>query len=241
MQFQDELAGGVVLVRPALQSPNFAAGSDGWQIAVDGSAEFNDVTVRGSLHAGDASDYIDIDPSPSPLITISTSDPDQISPGQIGYTVSGGNSLFVRGSDFGQGADFIDFQADPVVQIMEIQFNDTLEINRGDFATRILMDSNITVVGDTDFLGSVTADNARWGTAQTAAPGAGGGTTTVNVVFADAMPNTPRVTISPVTTVDPGTVTIVGFVDNVATTGFTIRAYRSTNSATNWSYVALSD
>lgn len=47
MEFQDELAGGVTLVRPALQSPNYVSGSAGWAIKVDGSAEFNNVTIRG--------------------------------------------------------------------------------------------------------------------------------------------------------------------------------------------------
>lgn len=47
MQFQDELAAGVVLVRPALQSPNYVAGSTGWAIKVDGSAEFSDIVLRG--------------------------------------------------------------------------------------------------------------------------------------------------------------------------------------------------
>lgn len=34
-----------------IRSDNFAAGSAGWQIAGDGSAEFNDVTVRGTIFA----------------------------------------------------------------------------------------------------------------------------------------------------------------------------------------------
>jgi hypothetical protein len=49
VDFQDELAGGIVLVRPALQSPDYQAGVSGWTINVDGSAEFNDVVVRGDL------------------------------------------------------------------------------------------------------------------------------------------------------------------------------------------------
>ena len=37
------------LVVPALQSPNFAPGVEGWRIGKDGSAEFNDVVMRGEL------------------------------------------------------------------------------------------------------------------------------------------------------------------------------------------------
>lgn len=51
MQFNNDLAGGVTLVRPALQSPNYAAGVSGWSIKIDGSAEFNNVTVRGTLQS----------------------------------------------------------------------------------------------------------------------------------------------------------------------------------------------
>lgn len=35
-----------------LRSDNFVSGSDGWRILGDGSAEFNDVTVRGTIIAG---------------------------------------------------------------------------------------------------------------------------------------------------------------------------------------------
>jgi hypothetical protein len=42
-----------------LKSSNFAAGSSGWQIKGDGSAEFANVTVRGTLNASDlTSGYI---------------------------------------------------------------------------------------------------------------------------------------------------------------------------------------
>lgn len=35
------------LVRPAIKSPNYVTGSNGWSINRDGSAEFNNVIVRG--------------------------------------------------------------------------------------------------------------------------------------------------------------------------------------------------
>jgi hypothetical protein len=51
VQFQDDVAAGVVLVRPAVQSPGYVPGSSGWKVGIDGSAEFNDVTVRGTLES----------------------------------------------------------------------------------------------------------------------------------------------------------------------------------------------
>lgn len=38
-----------VLRRPAIQSPGFASGSEGWSINADGTAEFNNLTVRGGV------------------------------------------------------------------------------------------------------------------------------------------------------------------------------------------------
>lgn len=93
-------------------------------------------------------------------------------------------------------------------------------------------------VSDLDVGGYVTAQNHQSGSASTAAPGVGGGTTTVNVVFATPFQAQPKIAITPRTTVDPATTTITGYVDAVTTAGFTIRAYRSTNSATAWMWQA---
>lgn len=49
MGFQDPIVGGIALRIPAIRSPNFVAGSQGWTINIDGSAEFNNLTVRGSF------------------------------------------------------------------------------------------------------------------------------------------------------------------------------------------------
>lgn len=59
MPFSNPIVGGVVLVRPAIRSPNFVAGSSGWSIEKDGSAEFNDVVIRGSVNIGGDSFYYD--------------------------------------------------------------------------------------------------------------------------------------------------------------------------------------
>lgn len=96
-------------------------------------------------------------------------------------------------------------------------------------------DGNATVTG------AVTAGNIRASRTSVPAPGVGGGTSTATVTFSVAMTNTPRVTLTPETTVDPGTVTIRAYVDSVTTAGFTIRCYRSTNSSTNIAWNAVSD
>lgn len=43
------LGGGGALVRPAIKSPGYVAGSSGWSVNRDGSAEFNELVVRGEF------------------------------------------------------------------------------------------------------------------------------------------------------------------------------------------------
>lgn len=50
----DPITGSIVLRIPAIRSPNYVAGTSGWSINIDGSAEFNSVVVRGSLVTGTA-------------------------------------------------------------------------------------------------------------------------------------------------------------------------------------------
>ena len=49
------VVGGSVLRRPAIQSPNYVAGVSGWSVNADGTAEFNSVTVRGTVTSTDGS------------------------------------------------------------------------------------------------------------------------------------------------------------------------------------------
>jgi hypothetical protein len=69
MQFVDELAAGVVLIRPALQSPDYVAGATGWAIRADGSAEFNNITIRGG--AGTAEPLV-VGPDGMPQVIVRT-------------------------------------------------------------------------------------------------------------------------------------------------------------------------
>lgn len=97
----------------------------------------------------------------------------------------------------------------------------------------------VTEAGDVQAAGSLSAANLRSGTANTPAPGAGGGVSTVAVVFDVPMNGTPAVTITPASAADPQGTVVRGYVDDRSATGFTIRGYRSTNSLTVWSYVAV--
>lgn len=63
MQFTDDVAAGTVLVRPALQSPDYVTGVSGWAVKVDGSAEFNDITIRGGTTVSGTALYYDGTPA----------------------------------------------------------------------------------------------------------------------------------------------------------------------------------
>jgi hypothetical protein len=51
--FRNSILAGNTLIRQAIQSQNFATGSTGWAIKKDGSAEFNNVLVRGTVFVKD--------------------------------------------------------------------------------------------------------------------------------------------------------------------------------------------
>lgn len=48
MTFRNPVVGGSTLVRTAIRSPNYVVNTSGWSINRDGSAEFTNVTIRGS-------------------------------------------------------------------------------------------------------------------------------------------------------------------------------------------------
>lgn len=53
MGFGNPIVGGTALRIPAIQSPNYVPGSSGWIVKIDGSAEFNNLTVRGQFQGTD--------------------------------------------------------------------------------------------------------------------------------------------------------------------------------------------
>jgi hypothetical protein len=57
MGFVNPIVGGTALRIPAIQSPDFQAGSAGWIIRIDGSAEFNNVIIRGGVIVSGTSLY----------------------------------------------------------------------------------------------------------------------------------------------------------------------------------------
>jgi hypothetical protein len=53
MGFANDILGGAAsLIRAAIKSPKLLSGSTGWSVNKDGSAEFNNVVIRGTIQAG---------------------------------------------------------------------------------------------------------------------------------------------------------------------------------------------
>jgi hypothetical protein len=87
------------LVFPALKSPNFVSGSAGWQIGRDGSAEFNNVVVRGFFEAVSSSGANVIITADASGAQVSWQPPDfpgnTLSPGSIITTSSATQTLMI--------------------------------------------------------------------------------------------------------------------------------------------------
>lgn len=88
--------------------------------------------------------------------------------------------------------------------------------------------------------GPIITTNLRSGTAVTPAPGVGGGTSTVSVLFAVPMSGTPRVSLTAASAADPSITTMRAYALNISSTGFDIAGYRSNDSSTTWMYTAQS-
>lgn len=87
------VGGGGVLKRKAVRSPNYQPGILGWTVNEDGTAEFNDVDVRGVITLGDAGfPQIILRTNPNPVnpygvIEFDPNDPDWGSNGALSQSV----------------------------------------------------------------------------------------------------------------------------------------------------------
>lgn len=68
IEFENPLTAGTVLVREDIRSQNFVPGVSGWRIEADGSAEFNDIIIRGGQTIGGDALYYSGAPAPGNLV-----------------------------------------------------------------------------------------------------------------------------------------------------------------------------
>lgn len=324
MTFRNSILAGDTLIREAIRSQDYDPGVAGWTVNADGSAEFNDVVIRGGTVVSGTALYYDGTPGPGTLflaisaeagtdeygnvygagltcgpgnmrqiqlvqdaqggyILLKHNDAEEVLPGFISTVRSAGGtpqqrliSQMASAHQSGGGAAAIQLVSGSVdgtilpsvALVGDATTNDTVLLANQEQtqvvpenpstnstlyveapaghtgrALRVTLDGTdaftVDPDGTTRAAGSIGAANLRSGTANTAAPGAGGGVSTVNVVFAEPMNGVPAVTLTPRSAADPSSTVIRGYADNVTESGFTIRAYRSTNSLTIWSYTAI--
>lgn len=104
MAFNNPVVGSSgTLIRLAIHSPDYVAGISGWSINKDGTAEFNDVTVRGTLHVnGFDNSYVEISDQGigQPAVTMYPGDipGHNVAPGQITVAENGVDSYIVIAS-----------------------------------------------------------------------------------------------------------------------------------------------
>jgi hypothetical protein len=164
MGFRSSILAGTSLIREAIKSPDYTPGVSGWSINRDGSAEFNDVDVRGALHAGDDQDYVEVSPTPHPQVVWSTSDPDQLAPATIGFESAGGHSWAFNGPDLGRGPDRIEFATSPALNLLTVEYQDSFSFGHSTQDVEIAGTStllNLSAVGSVNFFTPVIKTNNR--------------------------------------------------------------------------------
>ncbi len=131
IDFSSDVVAGTVLIRDAIQSPNYVAGVSGWTINADGTSEFNDVTVRGELFVTDPDgSYVriyDQDPGSGALIEfgLPTASGAVLTPGSITSTDSVAGSgepglVFVSATVDGTPTGVINLISNTTLDISEI-------------------------------------------------------------------------------------------------------------------------
>ncbi|MFD9053297.1 hypothetical protein [Streptomyces zaomyceticus] len=113
MSFNNPLVAGTTLVRRAIKSPDYVPGVSGWSINRDGTVEFNALTSRGEVIAGNATDYVKVTASPSPHIEFMSSAAAVDFPAWIGFDAEGGDVFKIEAPSFTGSGTGSTLQFDP--------------------------------------------------------------------------------------------------------------------------------
>jgi hypothetical protein len=96
------VVGGVILRRPAIQSPNYTAGSAGWAVNADGTAQFAELTIYDASGSGF---YVQVFGTELLFVAPGVTDPDN-NAGSVNADVPGDLLLFsggINGTDTNGG------------------------------------------------------------------------------------------------------------------------------------------
>lgn len=116
MGFSNPIVGGEDLIRSGIRSPNYVAGSAGWRIAQDGSAEFNNVLIRGTLRtAAPPNKRIEIGTTQVNRIDFYSGDANEVGQSYIQSTYALNRAFLelVSGATAGDGQAYVELNSAP--------------------------------------------------------------------------------------------------------------------------------
>jgi len=266
MGFRDSILAGTALVRQAIKSPNYIAGLMGWSINRDGSAEFNDVVIRGGTTvSGDFLAYSGTPASGNLILSISAmggTDPfgNVYSPGIVSYGTRSGDPYYssVRNSRIELGVpgqvnpgnlQYFDLAANTFELIMSSGRGPTAFFNEA-----VINLTSGSAAGTTDDSidlrsnhinanGEFHAPNIQSGRVSVpAAVTAGQWSANVLISFTGTFATVPVVTMTP-NAAGPGVGTTTALqwqITSVTASGFMVRVLRGNTSATDMGWLAIS-
>lgn len=266
MIFENPILAGLTLIREAIRSENYVVGSAGWSIDQDGSAEFNDVVIRGGTTVGgDFLAYNGVPALGNLVLSISAmggtdSFGNVYQAGAVSYGTVGGVNYFsaINGAEITLGVKggtaidaFIQFnylggnvyelfmtsgRQGATFQNANISLVSETAVGAGDEA--IFLDAtNVSVTGN------VTAQNIKADVVSVpAAAVADQWSPNVAVAFTGTFKTAPVVVATPsVGGPAPGTTTTLEWlITGITTSGFNIRVRRGNLSATTLNWLAIS-
>lgn len=194
MAFKNTLfSNGGDLAVTSIQSPNFVAGVSGWQINKDGTAEFSDAVLRGSLlvgNAGSAQVHI-YSAAGVGVVDFPSGDPAEDIPAQVTERVVGTGGTRVLATQYASGR-VAGSQRRAVLLMQSTTVDNVFDVERALFGTQIGNAGTILgwlsiandevnvltpgfVIGGTDLLAAWTPYIVNW-TGAGANPAIGNGT-----------------------------------------------------------------
>lgn len=241
MAFSNPVTGGQgALVRPAIKSPNYVAGSAGWSINRGGSAEFNDVTIRGGTTIGGTSTGTTVETQATGnRVVIQDGIRGGRSVGEIDFyteVASDSAGQIVALGPVDGGARALEFTAPAISGASDIPLL-ALTYDPENNSSRILLNAS-QAFAEVMTVTDITAGNLQSGI--TSVTTVAGAWATFAVSFPATFAGTPVVTVTPQSGAPTGSTTdLKCTVSAVTTSGFTLSVFRTTAVTFNVGWIAL--
>lgn len=240
MGFRSSILAGTRLVRQAINSPDFVSGVSGWGIFRNGSAEFNDVVIRGATTIGGTSTGTTVQTQDTGnRVVIRESTRGGQSVGEVAFYTEVATDIAGLITALGPvdgGMRALEFSAPAVAGTVDIPLL-LLTYDPETGASRISLNATrafVTNLTVTD----MTAGNLQSGV--TSVTTVAGTWTPVAVVFPTAFAAVPVVVATPQSSMPTGSTTDLKVTaSSVTVNGFTLSVFRTTAVTFNVGWIAL--